>query len=135
MYMTTQRRLLLHFFNSNPDHSFSAQEIHQSLSHEGEAPISISAVYRNLSDLSEAGLIVKITTSESQEIRYRYVDSINCRDKLHMTCNRCGHTFHADTHASSAFLEAIRQADGFCIDPARTMIYGLCPECNKKSSS
>src|SRR3712207_8376220 len=54
--------------------------------------------------------LFRSTTSESQEIRYRYVDSINCRDKLHMTCNRCGHTFHADTHASSAFLEAIRQA-------------------------
>ena len=131
MYMTSQRKLLLQFFNSNPDRSFSAQEIHQSLSHEGEEPISISAVYRNLSDLSEAGLIVKATSPESQEARYRYIDN-DCRDKLHLTCIRCGRTCHADAHAASAFLETIRHTDSFSIDTAHTIIYGLCPECGKK---
>ena len=51
-YMTKQRKALLNYLSAHADEKLSAKQIEENLSGEG---ISISAVYRNLSDLEKEG--------------------------------------------------------------------------------
>lgn len=132
MYMTSQRKRLLLFFDSHPDHSFSAQEIYQILSSKDKKPVSISAIYRNLSALAKAGLVTKAVPQNSQEAKYRYVNSLSCKGKLHMICSCCGRTFHADKDTADSFLKAVLAKDEFLINPSQVTIYGLCRECREK---
>lgn len=56
MYMTAQRKRLFQFFNDHPDASFSARDIQALLNRSEASAISLSAVYRNLVSLAEAGM-------------------------------------------------------------------------------
>ena len=135
MYMTSQRKRLLLFFDSHPDNAFSAQEIHEYLSAVDREAISLSAVYRNLSALAKAGLVVRTIPQNSQEARYRYVNSRSCKGRIHMTCSWCGRTFHADQKVSTCFLAKVLEKDGFLINPSQVTVYGLCSKCRKKAFS
>lgn len=132
MYMTTQRKRLFQFFNIHPDSSFSAKEIQAKLNQGNDSPISLSAVYRNLSSLSEAGLILKSVDSDGQETKYRFVGADSCKNELHMTCLSCGKTTHVDHATAMSLSKALAGNDQFQMDVGQTMIYGLCKECQKK---
>ena len=55
IYNTEQRKLLLSFFEKYPDKDFTAKGIYEKTG----GDISLSAVYRNLADLSSSGVIAK----------------------------------------------------------------------------
>lgn len=126
-YMTDQRRRLLDFLRSNPDKLFSAKEIAGALA---ESDISVSAVYRNLIWLEKAGVISRTAKEGRREIYYSCVDSDECREKIHLTCMKCGDTFHMDQGISERILKAVSKSDGFRIDKSKTVLYGVCKNCN-----
>jgi len=55
-YETRQRRALLSFLSNHPDEQFSARQIASELEKDG---ISLSAVYRNLTDLEAESRICR----------------------------------------------------------------------------
>ena len=59
-YMTKQRKALLAFLSEHADEELTAKQLETALSGEG---ISISAVYRNLSDLEKEGKIRRVSKS------------------------------------------------------------------------
>ena len=132
MYMTAQRKRLFQFFNAHPDASFSARDIQTLLNRSEASAISLSAVYRNLSSLAEAGLILKSAASDGQETLYRFVGADACRDELHMTCLSCGRTTHVDHATALSFAQALAGNDAFQMNLGRTTIYGLCKNCQNK---
>ena len=71
-YQTEQRIILMDFFEKNPDHNFTARQIYENIKDSG---ISISAVYRNLSDLAISEKIQRVAGKNSREIFYRYTGS------------------------------------------------------------
>ena len=113
MYMTAQRKRLFQFFNDHPDASFSARDIQALLNRSEASAISLSAVYRNLASLAEAGLILKSADSDGQETLYRFVGADACRDELHMTCLSCGQTTHVDHATARALAQALAGNDEF----------------------
>lgn len=125
-YMTKQRKALLEFLERHSDEEFSARMIEDELSGLG---VSISAVYRNLSDLEKEGRIRRISKSGSREVLYLYTDSHHCRDCLHLSCKKCGKTYHMDTDGAEQLIKILAQNDDFTIDKSETVLYGVCKDC------
>ena len=125
-YITRQRKVLLDYLNSHPDQLFSAQEIANLL---GEDAVSLSAVYRNLADLEAEGKVRRNLKGSVRESYYQFMDGAGCKNRLHLTCTQCGRTAHMDPEEARELTRTVEMRDGFVIDKAETVLYGLCEAC------
>ena len=129
-YMTKQRKTLLDFLAQHADQSLSAKSVAQAL-----PSLSVSAVYRNLSDLEEEGRVRRVSQGGSREVYYQYSDAEACQGCLHLLCNRCGKTFHMDHSVAKLLEESLADTEQFRIDRANTVLYGICASCQKKEAT
>lgn len=127
-YNTGQRKRLLEYLKSNADSCLSASHIADALKDE---EISISAVYRNLSDLEKSGKIRKLSQSGTRESLYQYIDIEQCKDKLHLSCVKCGKIFHLNNNISEKLLKEVSDLDDFAINKSQSILYGTCGQCKK----
>ena len=126
-YDTRQRDYLISFLNQHPDQLLSVRQIAQELCAQ---QISLSAVYRNLSQLEAEGLIRKSVKPGSREAYYQYVGAEDCHSHLHLSCTRCGKTFHMDAEQTAQLTRAMSELDGFDLDILKTVLYGICQNCH-----
>ncbi len=129
-YMTQQRRELLSFFENHIDEKLSAKEISDKLK---DKNISVSAVYRNLAELEKNGMVRRLSKKGSREVFYQYIDEHKCRECLHLSCEKCGKTFHMNIDGANALVKSVENNDDFAIDKANTILYGICKNCQKVS--
>ena len=83
--------------------------------------ISLGTVYRNLSQLTDEGLI---TVVESSDKKVHYEG--NLTDHIHFLCKHCNEItdfFHA-TDVPTFFGDA-----GYTVQSQKTVYYGLCKKC------
>ena len=128
MYMTKQRKALLGFFNCHKDEPVSVQQIADSLKSEN---ISVSAIYRNISSLEQEGKLQRISKSDSREVFYRYKASDTCKGCLHLSCKKCGKTFHLNNASADNIVNTLSSTENFSLDKADTILYGICGNCKK----
>lgn len=129
IYMTAQRKLLLDFFENNPDKIFTAYEIYSLLQ---DKNISKSAVYRNLIDLEKNKKIKKQILRDSKEVSYQYISGTVCQAKIHLQCMRCDKISHMNMQSTDSFVDNIATTDKFIVNKSETVIYGLCRDCTDK---
>lgn len=127
-YATRQRTRLLDFLSTNADTSLSARQIALALEPEN---ISLSSVYRYLTELEKEGKVRKLTKSGMREVYYQYTAHEYCRDLFHITCTVCGRTTHLDKDMAEKIMLHAREVNGFEIDTSKTVIYGVCKDCRK----
>ena len=84
--------------------------------------ISLGTVYRNLSDLSASGEILKITVGDGKE-HYDFDTSPH----LHLICKLCGSI--TDVHLNGDPFEKHHKELGFAPETQVYKIYGLCKNC------
>lgn len=125
-YVTKQRTQLLDFFEHNHDCLHTAREIAEQMADDN---ISVSAIYRNLADLEAEGKLRKATRPGVRDVYYQYIDADACRNQLHLSCEKCGKTFHASEAVSSELLNILSKCDSFAVDKSTTVLYGLCKDC------
>ncbi len=125
-YMTKQRKALLEYLSLHADEKLTARQIAADVSAEG---ISTSAVYRNLSELESEGKVRRVNQSGSREVFYQYTDGEHCKDCLHLSCEKCGKTYHMNMQGAQMLVQNLAQSDEFTIDKANTVLYGVCKEC------
>ena len=128
-YKTEQRSLLMEFLQHNPDRQFSAREIAARIP---STEISLSAIYRNLSALESAGLISRFAKEGSREVYYQYTDAERCRNRIHLICTKCGKTLHAEPAMADRLQSEALTSAGFRVDRSKTVLYGLCRDCQYK---
>lgn len=126
-YMTTQRKKLISFLQEHPDRQFTAKEIFDILS---EGSVSLSAVYRNLSVLEENGQITGVYREGCRDKYYRCQLSDKCKGSIHLTCTKCGKTLHMNKDSANTLIAAAASKDEFRITASKTVIYGVCKDCN-----
>ena len=124
--MTQQRKALLEYLSLHADEKLTARQIAADVSAEG---ISTSAVYRNLSELESEGKVRRVNQSGSREVFYQYTDGEHCKDCLHLSCEKCGKTYHMNMQGAQMLVQNLAQSDEFTIDKANTVLYGVCKEC------
>ena len=122
--MTSQRKMLLNFFEKNHHKQFSASDITHALK---DNEISVSAVYRNLSDLYSKGIISRCVKENTREIYYQY-NRVDCKNSIHLTCTKCGKVSHMNPEAASE-MTAVLKKTGFNINKNKTIVYGVCSNC------
>ena len=129
-YRTKQRALLLDFLRSHPDEQLSAGQIAGAVQGQDQS-ISVSAVYRNLAELEAEGKVRRLSRAGSREIFFQYMDASNCRNCLHLSCTKCGKTFHMHALGAAQLERDVARNDEFQIDRNETVIYGLCRDCRR----
>ena len=127
-YETRQRKAILKFLCDNVHKPLTVSEMASALKAEG---VSVSAIYRNLSDLQDEGKVQRIAQSGSKKVYYRYTCAKNCEKHLHMSCSKCGKTFHLDVPDTDSVIRAVLNDSDFKIDSANTVLYGTCAKCRK----
>lgn len=125
-YMTRQRRALLDYLSAHADETLSAREIAAALEGEG---VSLSAVYRNLSELEAEGKLRRADKGGAREAYYQYTAADACKGSLHLQCKKCGRTFHMDATGVEQLLGVVEKTEGFAVDKADTVLYGVCEIC------
>ena len=128
VYKTEQRKILLDFFDRNRDKVFSAQQIAKQLE---QFDISLSAVYRNLSALEQAGKVKRQTKIGSREVYYQFVDCASCQEHIHISCTKCGKIVHLKEEQTNLIANNVLQSAHFNLDKSSTILYGVCDKCSK----
>ena len=125
-YSTKQRKALLSLLCDNADKPLSAADMAKLLQSEG---MSLSAVYRNISDLEKDGKVQRLTVGGSKRVYYRYTGAKECEKHLHLSCFKCGKTFHMDTPLTNTVINDVLTGSDFKVDSANTVLYGVCRKC------
>ena len=128
-YSTRQRKALLAYLSRHPDELLSARQIADALADE---KISLSAVYRNLAQLEAEEKVRRSAKSGSHEAFYQYLDAKGCKGALHMSCVKCGKTFHMADSNAALFAKHLAQSEQFTLDGADTVLYGTCADCREE---
>ncbi len=128
-YMTRQRKVLLSYLSGHADELLSAQAIADAL---GPEAMSLSAVYRNLSELEGEGKLRRASKGNQREIYYQYIDAESCKGALHLSCKKCGKTFHMEPEAACQLLDAVARMEGLAVDKSDTVLYGVCGGCQEE---
>ena len=124
-YKTKQRSILLDFFASHPERSFSAAELIASR----ELKLGEATIYRQLSKLSEEGSLNKIILNASEGARYQYHPMHECEGHFHLRCTKCGELVCAECSFMENMGRHLGLDHGFTVDPKKTVIYGICKSC------
>lgn len=89
--------------------------------------ISLGTVYRNLSELSESGVILKLKAGDGSE---RFDGCI--KPHYHMHCKKCGAVIDLPVKYDDALDKSAEKLSGFKIDSHKLMFEGLCKNCEKE---
>lgn len=125
-YQTEQRKLMQNLFAEHPHEMFSAKDIQGMLTN-----VSVSAIYRNLSELEEKGLIMRCSKSGSSKSFYTYTKSDGCREYIHLKCKQCGKTAHMPIDDTEILMRNALEHKKFKVDKTETILYGICESCQK----
>lgn len=117
-----QRDAVLQNLSERYDHP-TAEEVYISVK-KVIPSVSLATVYRNLKLLESEGLIIKITTPDSDRF------DGHTHEHYHFTCNECKQVL--DIELSGGFnVNALPKSFGGKITNHELMFYGLCENCNK----
>lgn len=131
-YKTKQKEIILDCLIKNEDIHLTASEIVANLRESG-ANIGASTVYRQLDKLVAGGLVRKYIIDENSPACYQYFnDNGQCKEHFHLKCTECGKLIHTDCALLKQISDHMRQSHGFAIDKSKTLLYGICGDCNKK---
>lgn len=128
-YVTEQRQRMLAFLKANKDRQFSVEELAKQLC--GANTVSVSAIYRNINAMVEAGLVSRFPAPGSRKFLYQYIGESDCMQHFHLKCEKCGQLFHLDNDAVEDILRAAMQQNAFRINKKKTVLYGACETCEE----
>ena len=134
-YQTGARKLLLGFFEQNPDRQFTADELcaHFSVP-QGGKPIAKSTLYRQLDALCREGVLQRFDGTDPQTgATTRYYQPVGedggCRDHFHLKCLVCGALQHLECEQTVELLQHLAATHAFSVDSGRSILYGVCAAC------
>ena len=93
--------------------------------------VSRQAVYDALGTLTETGLIRRIQPARSAA---RYEDRID-DNHHHVVCRTCGATADVDCAVGDRPCLEASDTQGFAIDEAEVIYWGLCPDCQANTQA
>ena len=124
---TRQRTALLDLLRSTKSHP-TASWLYERL--KATFPdLSLGTVYRNLSMLSERGL-VRVLRSGSAFDRFDADTSAH----YHVVCEVCGKVEDIDLEADAALDARAEEASGYRISSHRLDFFGICPACRENNT-
>ncbi len=134
-YNTSGKRTLLAFLEENTDKQFTVDELMRALS-DKDIKIGKSSLYRILDKLCAEGAVRKFKHEETDSSIFQYIGSdAECSHHLHLKCTACGKLVHLHCAQSADLVDHILHDHGFTVDRKRSVLYGLCRDCEEKTHS
>lgn len=118
-----QREAVLRNLSERYDHP-TAEDIYLSLKKQMPS-ISLATVYRNLKLLESEGLILKITTGDSDRF------DGHTHEHYHFTCNECKRVLDLELKEGTDVNNLTKDFGGTVTGHA-LMFFGICPDCKEK---
>ncbi len=131
-YKTRQREILVDFFKSRPGQHITAADVCAYVKESGET-VGQSTVYRQLESLVDEGIISKYIIDANTPACFEYAghESRNDRrDCFHCKCEKCGRLIHLHCDEMKEFQMHLSREHHFRLNSMRTVLYGLCEDCN-----
>ena len=124
---TIQRQIVLQAVNQLHNHP-TADAIYAFIATQ-HPTISKATVYRNLRQLAESGLLLKINTTDGAD----HFDH-RCDAHYHAGCLRCGRVFDVELRQPPQLEKLLGDTHGFAVSGYDLLFRGVCPECGGKTS-
>lgn len=121
-----QREAIIDFLKSTTDHP-TADEVYQHM-RELIPNISLGTVYRNLSQLSASGTILRLTADGKTD----HFDAC-ILPHYHFLCKRCGCVRDIPLEPDISLTDAANKVSEHIIDSVNIMFSGTCKDCFQKS--
>ena len=127
-YTTKQRDAILTFLKENNAHT-TASDILFHLREQGYK-VSSATVYRTLEKFEAEGVVKKMIIGQGTGACYQFADGDECANHFHLKCIKCGKLIHLSCEFMHEMESHIFSDHGFTVSSGRTIIYGVCQECN-----
>ena len=126
--MTQQRRLIVEHVFSHHEH-FDADSLLDELERSfGRRKVSRPTVYRTLSELVEAGLLVKMDLGG----RAVYEHDYGYPNHDHLHCTVCDKLIEFKSADLAAIRDAVARQNGFRVTSHRLIVSGVCSDCQRQ---
>ncbi|MCI1913927.1 MAG: transcriptional repressor [Schleiferilactobacillus harbinensis] len=126
--VTPQREAILSFLMGTDTHP-SADAIYQHLS-DRFPNMSVATVYNNLRTLTGLGIIQELPYGDNSS-RFDYIETAH----YHAICQVCGKIFDVYYPGLNEIDTITENATDFKVTAHRIEVYGICPDCQKKSAA
>ena len=131
-YKTKARELIISYLKENCDRRFTAREIYDYVTKNAEGVNRIT-IYRNLDRMCEQGDLAKFKEPNQDAWYFQYSEGHkHCNHHMHAQCSECGTIFHLENSFVDDFENRLRDAYGLDVNASKTIIIGVCDDCNKK---
>jgi len=126
--VTPQRTAVLHVLEQHPhsDVGFIARAVREAI---GAA--SVQAIYNVLDVLTEVGLVRKFQPAGSPGLYELHTDA----NHHHSVCRSCGAVADVDCAVGRRPCLTPQATNGFVVDEAEVVFWGLCPSCTNPSEN
>ncbi len=131
-YKTKQKTAIMQCIEGMADKHFTIDSLCEALFKNGET-VGRTTVYRFVERLSNEGILRKFVMPQGESCCYQYVGEYNhCHEHFHLKCEKCGSLIHMDCDELDDLIAHIKSHHGFCLNPLKTIIYGICEGCATK---
>ena len=130
-YNTKQKAAIIKCVEDMNGKHFTVDSVCKQLSQSGEV-VGRTTVYRCLEKLTEEGALRKYTAAAGESACYQLVNGHHCHEHFHLKCEKCGSLIHMECDELESIAEHIKSHHGFCLNPLKTVIYGVCEVCAEK---
>lgn len=117
-----QREIIYNQVMKYPTHP-TAEEVYHSLKNDNPN-LSLGTVYRNLNQLSEAGMLLKIPIADGSDRFDGRTDR-----HYHMICEKCLRVFDVELDCLEGIPQTVMSAEGHRITRVTLNLKGVCREC------
>ncbi len=136
-YRTKQKELLLSYLKETGGQHFTVEDVCAHFAKEDET-IGVATVYRYLDKMVGEGSVAKYVIDEHSAACFEYRGESACMEAaphFHLKCEKCGTLIHLQCDELSAVQTKLFEDHGFELNPMRTVFYGVCADCRKKTGT
>lgn len=122
MNFSRQREIIYDQVMNYPTHP-TVEEVYNALKPDNPN-LSLGTVYRNLNQLSEAGMLMKIPIADGSD---RFDGRTDCH--YHMICDKCGRVFDIELDCLDEIPQTVMRENGHRITRVTLNLKGVCAGC------
>lgn len=126
-YNTDRKNEIIKLLSIESERAFTTEEICARLLDGGGK----STVYRIISELTQSGIIKKLSAPTSRRVSYQYFGKKECSEHLHLKCRTCEKLIHLDKKSSQAIIDCLSAGGRFALDTTE-ILSGQCQSCKGK---
>lgn len=127
-YNTKQKKEIYNYLLNNKEKHYTPEELFYELK-SMNINIGQTTVYRYLEYLNDRGIVRKYKIDDKSRSSYQFI-SDECKEHYHLKCIGCGKLIHTHCSEIDKIVSHFNKEHNFVIDYSRTILYGMCDNCN-----